>query len=58
MDSKALVSNSNKDENKGSKDKGCDGSKVVDNGIRRHHTHTFVSHSAVSVLVVAKVITS
>ena len=58
MDSKALVSDSNKDENKGSKGKGCDGSKVVDNDVRKLHTHTFVSHFAVSVLVVAKVITS
>ena len=47
MDSKALVSDSNKDENKGSKGKGCDGSKVVDNDVRRLHTHTFVSHLAV-----------
>ena len=58
IDSKALVSDSNKDENKGSKGKGCDGSKVVNNDVRSHHTHTFVSHFAVSVLVFAKVITS
>ena len=58
MDSKALVSDRNKDENKGSKGKDCDGSKVVDNEVRRLHTRIFVSHFAVSVPVFAKVITS
>lgn len=59
MDKKALVSDNNKVENKGSNGKDCDGSRVVDKDFRiRRHSYTFGLHFAVSAFALATVKTS